>query len=253
MKKRFLAGLMGLVMVFGMVACGNTDDKEESSADVVEYVESAEESAEATGENEVAENTETAGSSEEAETVVMTDTVTVLETIWDTYAEDEKFYVVGGLDMTSDGPAAVDLTDTEMLDIMCHIPEEQAGYLTEAAMFSNAMNGVEFTAVCAMAGDEKDVDSAIAAIREAVINYEGYFPKAPDALEIVHSGKFIIYFFGNEDSVATFDKHMLEVYANVTVDCSEKIVVENDDSEGTASTGGGLKTNSKGEIIDDGF
>jgi len=260
MEKRLFAVLIGIIMVLGLVACGNTDARNESSGAVVESVESTEEAKEDTTEvkeeSESTEILETIESSEVVETVEMVDTITTLTTIWDAYAEEEKFSIIGGLDMINDKVDTVDLTDAEFVNTMFHIPVEQVENITEASAFSDMMNMVTFSAVSVKADSESNVASMIEAIKESVINYEGYFPTAPELLKIAHNGNFIIYFYGNEDKVATFEKHMLEVYEGVVVDCTEKLVMEENGTEENVSTqvtGDGLKTNSKGEIIDDGF
>ena len=199
---------------------------------------------------------ETIESSEVVEKVETVDTITTLTTIWDAYTEEERFSIIGGLSMTNDKPDTVDLMDVEFLDSMFHIPAEQVEHIAEAAAFSDMMNMVTFSAVSVKVDSESNVDSVIGAIKESVINYDGYFPTAPELLKIAHNGNFIIYFYGNEDKVSTFEKHMLEVYEGVVVDCTEKLVMEENGTEENVSTqvtGDGLKTNSKGEIIDDGF
>ena len=72
----------------------------------------------------------------------------ILETVWNTYGEDEKFAVVGGdfseANTREDAPGVFDLKDRALADSELGLPETAA--VDEAASLVHMMNANTFTA-----------------------------------------------------------------------------------------------------------
>ena len=66
---------------------------------------------------------------------VPTDALTLLNTVWDSYTDDEKFPAAGGdYEHSVDGaPGAFDISDTDNLTYLLSVPAEDADKLDDAA------------------------------------------------------------------------------------------------------------------------
>ena len=77
-----------------------------------------------------------------------TSALNILETVWNTYGEDEKFSVVGGdfseANLKEDAPGVFDLKDRALADSELGLPETAA--VDEAASLVHMMNANTFTA-----------------------------------------------------------------------------------------------------------
>ena len=75
-----------------------------------------------------------------SENVDIADSVTLLNTVWASYDETEKFPAGGGDFATEettsmDGPAKVGIADAEVLDSMFGLPESGVAQIDDAAFF----------------------------------------------------------------------------------------------------------------------
>ena len=77
-----------------------------------------------------------------------TSALNILETVWNTYGEDEKFAVAGGdfseTNAREDAPGVFDLKDRALVDSELGLPETAA--VDEAASLVHMMNANTFTA-----------------------------------------------------------------------------------------------------------
>ena len=108
--KKFLAMMLALLMVLSLAACGGNKDA------------AGDQPAEITG------------------------TLSLLETVWNDFGEDEKFAVIGGgpeqENMVDDAPGAYDLTDRSLAEINLVLPE--SAQVDEAASLIHMMNANTF-------------------------------------------------------------------------------------------------------------
>ena len=112
--KKFLTLLLAAAMTLSLAACGSKNDGNANGGD-----------------------------SQPA------DALALLNTVWSSYADDDKFAVVGGdydeANMTEDAPGRFGVEDGDTLDSMLGFPAADADKLTDAASLSHMMNANTFT------------------------------------------------------------------------------------------------------------
>ena len=129
--------------------------------------------------------------------------VEALESVWNLFAEDEKFWVVGGgyNNTVDNAPGTVELTDTDYLTVSLLIPEAQLGSVSEAASMVHAMNGNNFT--CGVYKVE-DVSAFTEAMQTALNNHQ-WICGMPELLKIVDlGGGYVLVAFGIQDAMTPF-------------------------------------------------
>ena len=194
--KRIIAFLLVALMVMSMAACGTKA------------------------------NTETKGS--EATTTAKVEepatALEVLENTWAKYAEDEKFFAMGGF--TNDGAAAadnapgnVDMTTSDYLQYNLLVPADNVSMVTDCASIMHAMNANTFT--CG-AYKVTDADAFVKAMQSAIQGNQ-WMCGFPETLLAVNVGGVIVIAFGNGEVVTTFQNHLTEAYAGAEILINEAI------------------------------
>lgn len=148
-----------------------------------------------------------------------TSAVEALTSVWDQFAEEEKFWVVGGgyNNPVDNAPGAVELTDTDYLTFSLLIPEAELANITEAASMMHAMNGNNFT--CGVY-KVADVNTFANAMQEALANHQ-WVCGMPEQLKIVDlGGGYVLVAFGIGDAMTPFFQNLATVHpqANTLVD-----------------------------------
>ena len=148
----------------------------------------------------------------------------ILETVWGSYAEDEKFAIIGG-DMGNpvDGaPGNYNIAD-ENISYSLLIPAEQLGYVTEAASMIHMMNANTFTCAAFKLTGTTAADFG-AAMKEAILSNQ-WMCGFPDSLHIRAIGdQYVIVAFGVNDAMTPFETHLAAAYPGAEVIASEPIV-----------------------------
>lgn len=137
------------------------------------------------------------------QTQTIASAVEALESVWNLFAEDEKFWVVGGgyNNTVDNAPGAVELTDTDYLTVSMLIPEAQLGSITEAASMVHAMNGNNFTCGVYKVADVKTFADAM---QTALENHQ-WICGMPELLKIVDLGSgYVLVAFGINDAMTPF-------------------------------------------------
>ena len=144
--------------------------------------------------------------------------LTVLETVWSTYGEDEMFAAMGGdmNNMVDNAPGAV--TNADFLAGVLLVP---AGTETlEAAALVHAMNLNTFTA-----GAFKVADAAAFAetMHEAIASNQ-WMCGFPDKMVIATiGGEYVVAAFGLNDAMGPFEAKFVEAYPAAEIVYSEAI------------------------------
>ena len=136
----------------------------------------------------------------------------ILETVWGQYAEDEKFYVMGG-DFNApveNAPGAVDVSTPDWLTGTLLVPEDQLANVTEAASLLHGMMANNFTCgVFRVSGDA-------AAFADAMYNKISTNPwicGQPEKMVVaVIGGEFVLAMFGVNDAVNPFQEKLTSAY-----------------------------------------
>lgn len=140
-----------------------------------------------------------------------TSALNILETVWNTYGEDEKFTVVGGdfseANTREDAPGVFDLKDRALVDSELGLPETAA--VDEAASLVHMMNANTFTAAAYHAtGDTAELAKAL---RDNIMQRQ-WMCGFPDKLVVAEVGEYVVTVFGADELVDTFMTHLNGIY-----------------------------------------
>lgn len=189
MKKLF-AILMAGVMVFAAAACSSAEDK-----NVTEI---------------------TANSALE-----------VLETIWESYGEDEKFAIHGGdyseENSVEDAPGIYSLEDAAAVNVALGLPEENVEMVDDAASFIHMMNANTFTGAAFHVSDSENVESVVSALKDSIMNRQ-WMCGFPDKLVIITVGDYVLSAFGSEDNIKVFTEKATSAFDGAVVSVEESLL-----------------------------
>ena len=145
-----------------------------------------------------------------------TSALNVLETVWNTYGEDEKFPTVGGAfsdaDVKENAPGAYDITDRAEADRVLGLPE--TALVDQAASLVHMMNQNTFTAAAYHATDDPD---ALAQQLRDNIQQRQWMCGFPDKLAVAVVGDYVTAVYGAEDLVDGFMNHLTGIYGVTAV------------------------------------
>ena len=216
MKKRFVLLLTAAMLVFTVVGCGSKDSENTGDNVVTEN-----ETAEGTESEEAVVEGETAADA--AVTVEVADSADVLNKVWDTFAEDQKFAAMGG-DFANpvDGAAGIfNIEDTENLTYMLYIPADNVAMIDEAASLLHAMNTNTFTGAAFHLTDAANAQALTEALKSNILSTQ-WMCGFPDKMVIATvNGEYVVSAFGNAEIMDNFKTKLTEVYGDAAV-----IVVE---------------------------
>ena len=168
---------------------------------------------------------ETTNPENENETPAASGAVGVLENIWNLYAEDEKFAVIGGnIEAPVDGaPGNYDMAYAEGLTWNLLIPEAELANIDEAASMIHMMNANTFTAGVVHLVEGTDVEAFANTMRDAIQNNQ-WMCGFPETLTIASiEGGYVLIAFGVNDAMNPFMTHFTEAYADAKVLFNEAI------------------------------
>ena len=140
-----------------------------------------------------------------------TSALNILETVWNTYGEDEKFAVAGGdfseANAREDAPGVFDLKDRALADSELGLPETAA--VDEAASLVHMMNANTFTAAAYHAtGDTAELAQQL---RDNIMQRQ-WMCGFPDKLVVAEVGEYVVTVFGADELVDTFMTHLNGIY-----------------------------------------
>ena len=149
----------------------------------------------------------------------------ILTNVWNKYAEDQKFAVVGGdpAAMYMDGPAAWDMANTENLPYTLLIPQEQIANVDGVASMMHMMNANSFT--CGVYHMAAGADAAAFAdtMKNVVLNNQ-WMCGFPETLVIANiAGEYVLVAFGINDAMNPFQTNFAAAYPEAQVLVNEPI------------------------------
>lgn len=154
------------------------------------------------------------------------DPLTLLQTVWNSHSEDEKFAVSGGdlspEHMKEDEPGVFSISDASELDRELGFPEAEVSNITAAASLVHMMNANTFTCGAFQLKDGVDA-AALAKKVEQNIQSRQWMCGFPDKLVIVTVGQSVLSVYGNEELVNTFRDKLLASYSAATAVYDEAI------------------------------
>lgn len=203
--KKLIAMVLLLTLLFTLAACGKETTPDPTDAPATDAPEA---------------------STTEEPVNAIPDALTLLETVWAKYAEDEKFAAAGGdyseENAVSDAPGKCGLSDTALLDSVLGLPESAAAMIDDAASLMHMLNSNSFTCGAFRVANADDVSAVVDALKENILNRR-WICGFPDKLVIFTVGNYVVSAFGVTDIMALFGEKLAEAYPDVVVACEEAI------------------------------
>ncbi|MBE6969301.1 MAG: bacteriocin transport accessory protein [Ruminococcaceae bacterium] len=149
----------------------------------------------------------------EVQEVVIENPVALLDTVWQSYAEEEKFPCAGGdLDHANmEGPGEYAVNSAEALDASFGIPAADAASVTEAASLMHMMNLNTFTAGAFRLAGGTDAAAFAENVKANVLQRQ-WICGFPDTLVIIGVGDYVVSAFGEAGIMETFKTKTLSAY-----------------------------------------
>ena len=163
------------------------------------------------GGNDAANNTESGA-------VDMT-AVEVLENVWATYGDDEKFFAMGGdmNNMVDNAPGAYGMEDTEALAYTFQVSADAFASVDEVASLLHAMNANTFTGGAFHLTDAASADTFVAAVKDGVMNAQWMCGFPEKLVVITVHDEFVVSAFGNSELIENFKTKVATVYGENAV------------------------------------
>ena len=152
------------------------------------------------------------------------DALTILNAIWNTYSDEEKFPAAGGdSEHAVDGaPGSFDVSNADSLSYQLTFPADDASLIDSAASLVHMMNLNTFTCGAFHVADANNV-ARLADDLRTTIQAKRWMCGFPDKLVIVTVGQSVFSVYGNEELVNTFRDKLLASYPTATAVYDEAI------------------------------
>ena len=193
--KKIMATLLTMTLALSLAACGNKPDT-------------------------------SANNSQSESKTSPQDALTLLNTIWDNYKEDEKFPTAGGdmtdENMTVNAPGKFGTDDSETLDTTFGFPVASADEIDDVASLIHLMNANTFTCGAFHVKDMENISEITTALKDNILHRQ-WVCGFPDQLVIVTIDDYIVSFFGENEIVAVFKTNLMAAFDSVQIVCDEPI------------------------------
>ena len=152
------------------------------------------------------------------------DALTILNAIWNTYSDEEKFPAAGGdSEHAVDGaPGSFDVSNADSLSYLLTFPADDASLIDSAASLVHMMNLNTFTCGAFHVADANNV-ARLADDLRTTIQAKHWMCGFPDKLVIVTVGQSVLSVYGSEELVNTFRDKLLASYSAATAVYDEAI------------------------------
>ena len=177
--KKIIAMLLAVLLAASMVACGNNAGSNDTDAKVD----------------------------------VPASALEILEKVWGSYGEDEKFFVYGGNmgeNVVENAPGAFDVTDTDGLTYTLLVPAEQTANIDGAASMVHGMLANNFT--CGVFHVTGDAKAFAEAMKTAVMGNQWMCGMPEKLLVSVIGGEYVLVAFGIGDAITPFQTKLAAAY-----------------------------------------
>ena len=152
------------------------------------------------------------------------DALTILNAIWNTYSDEEKFPAAGGdSEHAVDGaPGSFDTSNADSLSYLLTFPADDASLIDSAASLVHMMNLNTFTCGAFHVADANNV-ARLADDLRTTIQAKHWMCGFPDKLVIVTVGQSVLSVYGSEELVNTFRDKLLASYPTAAAVYDEAI------------------------------
>lgn len=184
----------------------------------------AEKPAEGTSAEPPTETPEPEDPAENKPAAAVDDALTILNAIWNTYSDEEKFPAAGGdSEHAVDGaPGSFDVSNADSLSYQLTFPADDASLIDSAASLVHMMNLNTFTCGAFHVADANNV-ARLADDLRTTIQAKRWMCGFPDKLVIVTVGQSVFSVYGNEELVNTFRDKLLASYPTAAAVYDEAI------------------------------
>lgn len=193
--KRMITMFLAAVMALALTACGDRDA-----------------------------GSENAGAEDGVE---IADALTLLNTVWDSYGEDDRFPAMGGdlseENMVDGAPGNYSIQDADTLDIVLGLPKDSASMVDGAASLMHMMNANTFTCGAFHVSSPDNVSAVADSLRENILQRQ-WMCGFPDKLIVITVGDYVISAFGNEELIDTFKTKAMSAYGSAELVYEEPVV-----------------------------
>ena len=186
MKKRILFAVVAVILVVALAACAGKGDENK---------------------------------------VQIESSVALLNSVWDTYAEEEKFFVMGGdfSNPVDNAAGTFNLTDVENATATLHIAEDALALVDEAGTMIHGMNANTFTAAAYHLKDANNAETLVNSLKDSIKSTQ-WMCGFPDTLIIYTVGDYVVAAFGNTDAIEPFKTKLATVYGeSATLNVEESL------------------------------
>lgn len=154
--------------------------------------------------------------------------IELLETVWNSYSDSEKFPAGGGdsseENMRDDAPGVYSVADADMLNYSLGFPAAEIEKIDGAASLVHMMNLNTFTCGAFHIKDGGDMTALCASLRENILARQ-WMCGFPDKLVIVTVGEeYVVSVYGNAELVDTFVSKLAAAYPNAKTVSDDPIV-----------------------------
>lgn len=155
----------------------------------------------------------------------VSDALTLLNTVWATYSEEEKFPVTGGDydHPVDDAPGAFDISNADNMDYMLGFPGPSVANLVDAASLMHMMNANTFTCGAFHVTSKDDVETVASDLRDAIQSKQ-WMCGFPDKLVIFTYDQYVVSLYGDEELVNTFRDKFTATYSDSAIAYDEAIL-----------------------------
>lgn len=173
--------------------------------------------------NETSEENETSTQAA-AQALDVADAADLLNKVWATYAEEDKFFAMGGdFNNPADNMAGkFDITLVEDLDGTLGLPQANAALIDDAASLMHGMMANNFTGAAYHLTADADSAAFVDALK-ANIQARQWICGFPETLLIVTVGDYVVSAFGSADIIETFKTNLQAQYDIAVVSVEEPI------------------------------
>ena len=215
--KNLLALILAAFMLMSFVACsGPSDDEKGNDTDKTEQT---------TNNDKTTNDDQTTLDDTKNETPKLEGVaapVDVLNAIWAKYADDQKFFAMGGdfSNLVDNAPGAYSLADKDSLAAQLICKGDAANSVAEAASLIHAMNANTFTGAAYKLTEGADMDAFLTAIKSDIQGNQWICGFPEKLLTAKISGEYVVVAFGNGEIIETFKTNLVSAYSFVepTVD-----------------------------------
>lgn len=141
--------------------------------------------------------------------------VDVLQAVWDSLSEEERFASYGGdrEDPVMDGPGTVDVGNVEALDMDLGLPESLAGKIEGAASLIHMMNANTFTAAVYALKPGEDMEAFSEELEQALLDRQWICGQPSGFFMLDADGTHLLCAFGDEQILSAFQDQALTVFS----------------------------------------